>query len=109
MICFAFCRAEPAFKPKKHYAKQEPEHSIYIIEDYPPRKFSFKECVEMHKEAAMPEMANMMHTQIYADIELDCTTNKKVNFIFTSHNIHFENSINIGNIFFYFLLSSMTI
>lgn len=68
-------------EPVKKFTSLTPKYSIYITDEYPPQKFSFEKCIEMHKEAAAPEMTNTLHAQVYADIELDCTTNKKTKFM----------------------------
>lgn len=51
------------------------------MEDYPPQKHIFQECVEMHKEAAQPAMTNTLHSQIYADMRLNMSTTKKTKFM----------------------------
>jgi hypothetical protein len=71
-------------EPVKKFTSLTPKYSIYITDEYPPQKFSFEKCIEMHKEAAAPEMTNTLHAQVYADIELDCTTNKKVTFMIST-------------------------
>lgn len=85
-ILFCFCTAEPSMifdfcfreSKKKKYLNEKPEYDIYVMEDYPPQKYTFEQCVEMHKEAAQPAMANTLHMQVYADIELNFNTTKKV-------------------------------
>lgn len=75
LTIFDFCLREPK---KKKYLQEKPEYDIYVMEDYPPQKYTFEQCVEMHKEAAQPAMANTLHVQVYADIELNFNTTKKV-------------------------------
>lgn len=77
---FTFIFFSETAKETEEYIADKPSGSIYIMKHYPPQPFNLLQCINMHQEAAQPEMTNTLHTQIYADIKLSFTTKKKVGY-----------------------------
>jgi len=77
LIIYVYFRSVAAVD-QMTYIADKPSTSIYNMRDYPPQPFTLPECINMHQEAAQPEMTNILHAQIYADCILNFSTRKKV-------------------------------
>lgn len=55
-----------------------PVDDVWIRTYYPRQKYSLEEIIIRHKEYADPTMLDNMEGFIYADMELDMRTSKKV-------------------------------
>ena len=52
---------------------------MWIRDHYPDPRFSLEECLARHKEYAVPVMLDNMNGLVYAEMELNMKTSKKVN------------------------------
>lgn len=57
---------------------RKPVDDVWIRGRYPPQCHALEECVQRHKEYAHPSMFDNMDGLVYADLELNMSTKKKV-------------------------------
>ena len=65
-------------KPKIEAKQMRPKYNIWLTKEHGIPTCTIEEALSMHMEYADPAMLNNLNGYVYADMEFDMTTKKKV-------------------------------
>lgn len=72
---------DPSKDPDVKYAGRVPTDDVWIRSFYPRPRYSLLETINMHREAAVPEMLDSWDAIVYLNCTLDFRTKKKTKFM----------------------------